>query len=571
MTKNKRLPLLALLLLTFSSVGCVSNAPVTLVADKVFFGENIITMDEANKKVDAVAIKGSQIIFSGKRAQAEAHVGKGTEIIELGSNALLPGFIDAHGHFTGTARFVDFANLSPPPVGSVESIDDLIAELRIFVKTQEEVPNWIVGYGYDESLMVQRRHPTRADLDKISSDIPITIIHVSHHLASLNSAALKALNISAETPDPEGGIIRRRPGSSEPNGVLEESAAHPAFYPLYKLSPSKYENVLRKSANYYASFGITTAQDGAASASDIAFLRKISASKALPIDVSLYQHLAQPDQLETTTTERDYLNGVKVAGVKFVVDGSPQGRTAWLTKPYLQNGTDQASDYIAYPTVDTDFYKSAISTLVKKNVQVISHANGDAAIDLMLEALDEAVKVRGDNDHRSVIIHAQLMRDDQIARAKKLQAIPSFFSAHPFFWGDWHRLNFGDARAQTISPLAWAEQAGLPFTIHNDSPVVPPDMMRLLWVSTNRLTRSGQILGAEQRVSVEAALKAMTINAAYQNFDEDSKGSLSVGKQADMVILDRNPLTVDKTDLNDISVLETIARGKTVFTSRAPD
>ena len=565
MTIKNKLPLIATLILTLGIAACDADKPAEVAADKIYFGDNIVTMDDGNEDVNAVAIKGNTIIFSGKRDKAKAFTDQNTELVELGDKALLPGFIDAHGHFTGTARYIDFANLSPPPVGSVKSIDDLVKQLQTFVASQEQNPEWIVGYGYDESLLKEQRHPTRADLDKISTELPVIVIHVSHHLASLNSAALKALNITAESPDPKGGIIRRLAGSTEPDGVLEEKAAYPAFYAANKFSPEQYEKLLRKSANYYASFGITTVQDGASNPNDIVLLRKIAAAKPLPIDLSMYEYVSTAEQVEGAITENNYHNGIKVSGVKFLIDGSPQGRTAWLTKPYLKNGTEQAADYIAYPSIDADFYKSSVSTLIKNKVQMISHANGDAAIDLMLEALEEATTGSDNDDHRAVIIHAQLMREDQIARAKSLNAIPSFFSAHPFFWGDWHRLNFGDARAENISPMAWAEKAGLRFTIHNDSPVVPPNMMRLLWVSTNRLARSGQVLGADQRVSVKTALRAMTIDAAYQNYEQDSKGSLSVGKQADMVILDQNPLKIDKADLADLSILETIARGKTVF------
>lgn len=558
---------IASIILAFNSTVWASFDDAIDSADSVFFGNNIITMEDDDSPVDAIAIKGSKIIFSGKRAQAKAYISKSTIIVELGDKALLPGFIDAHGHFTGTARFINFANLSSPPVGTVQNIDDLISQLKGFVAAQTQTPSWIIGYGYDESLLAEKRHPTRADLDKVSSEIPITIIHVSHHFTSVNSRALQTLNINAESKDPKGGVIRRIAGSKQPNGVLEETAAYPAYYPLSKISPDEFEQALRKSADYYASFGITTAQDGAASSNDINFLRTISANKRLPIDISLYQRIATPKQITAARTEQDYRNGIKVAGAKFSLDGSPQGRTAWLTKPYLKNGTNHALDYIAYPTIDPDFYQSAIKTLLKNKVQFITHANGDAAIDLMLNSLELAVKESASTDHRSVIIHAQLMREDQIKQAKTLDAIPSFFSAHPFFWGDWHRLNFGDKRAQNISPLAWAEKTDLRFTIHNDSPIVPPNMMRLLWVSTNRLTRSGKVLGPEQRVSVETALRAITIDAAYQNFEEDTKGSLRAGKQADMVILSENPLNVDKTQLHKLTVLKTIARGKIIFSA----
>lgn len=538
-----------------------------VTADVIFVGKHIVTMDAENETAQAVAIKGENIIFVGNETAAQAYAGPETRMVELGKRALLPGFIDAHGHFTSTARFINFANLSPRPVGKVADIPTLIQALQDYADQQEQAPDWIVGYGYDDSLLAEKRHPTRDDLDQVSSRIPITIIHVSYHFAVVNSAALKVLKITAQTPDPKGGVIRRQKDSQVPNGVLEETATHPAFYPLSKISPEQFEQVLRKVANYYASYGITTAQDGAGSQQDLDFLRSVASKEQLPIDLNIYQGISATASVNIAefTAENTYTNGIKLAGAKFFLDGSPQGRTAWLTQPYVANKNFPQENYVAYTTTDKMFYQDAIQTLFANNIQAISHANGDAAIDLMLDSLEKATRNQPESDHRFVIIHAQLMRQDQIKRAKALNAIPSFFSAHPFFWGDWHRLNFGDDRASNISPTRWAENAGMRFTIHNDAPVVPPDMMRLLWITTNRETRSGHILGDHQRLSVSEALRAMTINAAYQNFEENQKGSIRSGKQADLVILDKNPLLADIKKLNEIKVLETIARGKTIY------
>ena len=251
--------------------------------------------------------------------------------------------------------------------------------------------------------------------------------------------------------------------------------------------------------------------------------------------------------------------------MKFILDGSPQGRTAWLTQPYEITAIHKDQNYTAYSTVNEGLYREFVQKLLAHGIQFISHVNGDAAIDLMLDALDQGLKSHPASDHRSVIIHAQLMRHDQVRRAQKLAAIPSYFSAHPFFWGDWHVLNFGERRASQISPTGWAMQAGLKFTLHNDAPVIPPDMMRLVWASVNRKTRSGRALGPEQRLGVMEALRAITIDAAYQGFEEGRKGSISVGKQADLVILEQNPVLANKADLADIKVVRTLARGETIY------
>jgi hypothetical protein len=203
--------------------------------------------------------------------------------------------------------------------------------------------------------------------------------------------------------------------------------------------------------------------------------------------------------------------------------------------------------------------------LLARGVPVLAHANGDAAIDMMIDGVAAALVDGEITDHRSVVIHGQLMRPDQLDRVKDLGIVPSYYAAHPYFWGDWHRLSFGDERASFISPLRATLDRGIPFTIHNDSPIVPPDIMRLIWIAVNRKTRSGYVLGPDQRLTVLEALYAVTQGAAYQYFEENEKGSITPGKRADLVILGVNPLSVEADAIKDIPVLETIARGQTVY------
>ena len=196
---------------------------------------------------------------------------------------------------------------------------------------------------------------------------------------------------------------------------------------------------------------------------------------------------------------------------------------------------------------------------------MLAHANGDEAIELMIDGIEESLSGEEMPDHRSVIIHAQLIREDQLDRVKQLGIVPSYYAAHPFFWGDWHRLSFGDDRASFISPVKATIERDIPFTVHNDSPIVPPDIMRLVSITVNRLTRSGYVLGPDQRASVLEALYSVTQGAAYQYFEEDEKGSITVGKRADFVVLESNPLTIDPLQLENVGVVETFARGKSVY------
>ena len=560
---------LSLCALALSACANAPGAGQGTPADLVFLGEHILTVDPKNEGAHGVAVRGDTIVAVGSRDEMQAYVGSDTRVVELGERALTPGFIDAHGHLALVMRTLGFVNLSPPPVGPAERIDDILTALEQRI-TERNVPagEWVSGYGYDDSLLAEDRHPTRDDLDRVSTRHPIALMHVSGHLAALNSAALAATGLTAQTADPPGGVIRRRPGTREPNGVLEETAAHAVMTTVFRGGAAEaFPTELQHALAYHASYGITTVQDGASAPEFVDDLRGIAAQAPLPLDVAAYVHVnAMPADapIEAIGYSREYQNGVRIAGVKFALDGSPQGRTAWMTEPYAEGPPGVDADYVAYPIIDPAHYKALLPRLLDAGVPIIAHANGDAAIDLMIEGVSEAI---GDErpDHRSVAIHAQLTREDQLDAMKQLGIVPSYFAAHPFFWGDWHRVSFGDARASRISPLRSTIDRGIPYTIHNDAPVVPPDVMRLLEIAVTRTTRSGLVLGPEQRVSFEEALHGVTLGAAYAYFEEERKGSLSPGKQADLVVLARDPRAVPPTEISEIAVLETFARGRSVF------
>jgi len=546
------------------------GADVPPPADIIFRGDNIVTMDPARASVEAVAVRGETIVAAGPLNYVMALQGDATRVVDLGEEALLPGFIDAHGHFMGVGQGLGTLSLHPPPVGDVHNIDDIVRKIRQWIEDKNIPPGETVfGAGYDDSLLEEGRHPTRYDLDRASTDHPIVLSHVSGHLVAVNSAALAAGNVTAATPDPPGGHIQRVKGSREPNGVLEEEAG--------SLVPSDWgslgaggdvDALIRKSLEIYSGYGTTTVQSGYTTPQMAQAMRAAADREPLHADVVVFPGFesSMVEDVASVGYEKTYHNGFRVGGVKFILDGSPQGRTAWVTKPYDEGPPGAPADYVAYPRMDPDAYKEGAAALIAGGVPFLAHANGDAAMDLMLDGVEEGVAGMDPMpDHRSVIIHAQLMRADQLDRAARLGVVPSFFSAHAFFWGDWHRRSFGEERASNISPVRWAIDRGVHFTVHNDASVVPPDIMRLVSITVNRKTRSGYVLGPHQRATVMEALNAVTLGAAYQYFEEDTKGSITVGKQADLVVLGQNPLTTDPADLADIPIVETFSRGRSVF------
>lgn len=544
-------------------------------ADMVFQGGTIYTVDAGNAGASAVAVRGDTIVAVGDRDDMKGLIGDSTRVVELGDRALTPGFIDAHGHLTLVMIMLDLLNASSPPVGPMTSVEDIVEALKARIVDQNIPPGEMVsGYGYDDSLLAEGRHPTRADLDRASTEHPIMLLHVSGHLATANTKGLEFVGISAETPDPPGGVIRRRSGSREPNGVLEETAATGALQKGLGAgggfsSPQAFVSALNRSIAYQASFGVTTIQDGASDPKTIAGFRGVSATQPFALDVAAYpvgNAMKDADSLESFGYGREYTNGFRVAGVKFVLDGSPQGRTAWVTKPYDEGPPGHAADYVAYPIIEPEHYLKQSARLLKAGIPIIVHSNGDAAIDLMIQSVEEGLGGE-DKDHRSVTIHSQLTRMDQLDSMARLGIIPSFFSAHSFFWGDWHRRSFGDERAMSISPTASALDRDITFTLHNDAPVVPPHVLRLIEITMDRRTRDGVVLGENERLTFEQALRAVTLDAAYSYFEEDRKGSISVGKQADLVVLGSDPRKVPVSEISEIEIVETIARGKTVYSS----
>jgi len=533
----------------------------------IFFGDNIVTMDPDQPTVEAVAVRGETITAAGMLDDVMALRGDATRVVDLGDNALLPGFIDAHGHFLGAGRALDALSLHSPPVGDVNSIDDIVRKIQEWIAEKEIPPGETVfGGGYDDSLLEEGRHPTADDLDRASTEHIIVLTHVSGHLRAVNSAALEASNITADTRDPSGGHIRRVEGSMEPNGVLEERAGGLIDVGGGSLgTPDDMDVLIRRSIAVYTAYGTTTIQDGGTSAGFAQVLREAASSEPFEADVAVFIRFRSSQDVEDVQYERTYRGGFRVAGVKFSLDGSPQGRTAWVTEPYDEGPPGAGPDYRAYGTMDPEVYKAGAAALIKRGVPILAHANGDAAMDLMLDGVAEALADMDEApDHRSVIIHAQLMRADQLDRAAELNVVASFFSAHAFFWGDWHVRSFGEERGNNISPVRWAIDRGVKFTVHNDASIVPPDIMRLVSITVNRKTRSGRVLGPHQRATIQEALHAVTLGAAYQYFEEDTKGSITVGKQADLVILERNPLTTDPDELEHIQVLETFSRGRSV-------
>ncbi|MFT5573383.1 MAG: putative amidohydrolase YtcJ [Cryomorphaceae bacterium] len=574
MTKLLRLATVALV--CGFVIACVDQAPETIApmsaATELYHNGKIVTMDPTRPEVEAVAVRDGIILAVGSLSAVKTAAGDNVTHKDLAGKTMLPGLIDAHGHISYTALNLTAANVSSPPVGPAQTVDDVI-QLLVQHRDKTSGREWIMGWGYDDSLLAEKRHPTRDDLDKVSTTQPVLIRHVSGHFLSCNSKCLELAGVDAQMPDPAGGIIRRRANSMEPDGVLEETAMGPLFAVVPTPDAQTRLKLLSAAQDYYASYGVTTVQDGAAQADEIDLLLRAAEQDLFYLDVVAFPYAPYlGERLADYPASRDYQNHFRVGGIKLVLDGSPQGKTAWLTKPYLHPPHGQNDQYAGYATLKDEQVQAFVDQAFLSNTPLLVHANGDAAADQLIKAVSEGNLKHGKADRRPVMIHAQTVREDQIDAMLEQGIMPSYFSAHTFYWGDWHRDSvFGVERASRISPLRSSADKGLRYTTHNDTPIVPPDMMRLLWASVNRVTRSGQVLGEAQRATVMEALKSITIDAAYQYFEEDRKGSITVGKLADFTVLSDNPLSVDAIEIKDIQVLNTVKDGAVVYSNSSED
>ena len=543
-----------------------------LFPDVMYMNGTILTMDEKNFRAEAVATMGDKIVAVGKKAFIQKLAGPATHVVNLAGKTLVPGFNEPHNHFAMYGVYaLRMVNLQSSPLGPVSRMKDLIEALREKAGRTSK-GEWIWGRGYDDTLMEEKRHPTRQDLDQASSEHPIFIAHVSGHLSVANSKALAIAGVTKDTIEPPGGVIRKDPKTSEPDGVLEEMPAQALVYRhLPPLTLDLRLEAMAVAAKDYLKTGVASCSDagvafpGVGSPAEIVAYQR--ATKQGQVSIRMTMMVGVEFLLGADGKSPSFVTGfgddhLKIGPAKIIVDGSIQGYTGWLAKPY-QIPFKGDSSYRGYPVTAPEKLNRLVLEAHKAGCQIAAHGNGDAAIDAILDAYQLAQKECPRPDARHRIEHCQMAREDQLDRMAELGVSPSFFASHTYYWGDRHKAIFmGPERAKRISPLKSALKRGIKFTLHSDCPVTPVSPLFCVFAAVNRITRNGEILGPEFRLTPEEALRAVTIDAAWQTFDEKMKGSIEVGKLADFTILAENPLAVPPEGIKDIKVEEVIIGGK---------
>ena len=561
---------LALALGLAALVALTAPAWAQETAERIFTGGVVLTMNDAQPRAEAVAVADGKILAVGTVDEVMKLKGEGTEVVDLQGKALLPGFFDAHGHVMIGGIQALTANLLAPPDGNVDSIPALQQTLRDWVAANEETvkrTGLIMGFGYDRSTLVELRDPTREELDAVSTEYPVYLIHQSGHMGAANSKALEIAGINRDTPDPAGGVIIRD-SNGDPTGILEENAHIAAWLTLLQsVDAEGMKAIVRAGADLWARFGYTTAEEGRSMPGTADVLRAVADEGGFKIDVVTYTDVLAGRDYIARNVSQDYVNRYRLAGAKLTIDGSPQGFTALRDRPYYDPVGNYPPGYRGYASATQEQVTDAVDWAFANGIQILTHANGEAAQDMLIAALDVATQKYGpDPNRRPVLIHGQFMREDQADAYKRLDVFPSLFPMHTFYWGDWHRDHtVGPVLADNISPTGWMVHRGMIFSTHHDAPVAFPDSMRVLDATVTRRSRSGDILGPDQRVDVMTALKAMTIWPAWSHFEEATKGSIEPGKLADLVILSADPTAVDMDSLDQLTVVETVKEGATVF------
>jgi predicted amidohydrolase YtcJ len=513
-----------------------------------------------------------------------------TRQFDLQGQTLMPGFIDSHGHLVYATHSMLDADL----IG-VKNIPELLERLK---KHAAETPagERIVGMGYRAEQMTENRHPTREELDSVSSTRPIGISDGSGHHGVMNTALMNELKLSAVTPDPEGGFYTRKPGSRELAGHAAESAWMAVLATRAPLNAEQTRKGVKRAVSLWVEHGITTASEMGLglSGDDIDIARTLIDEQLMPIDLVMFAKYAESERIidaayqiqksrlpagtDTATAllsvrpdlDRRYINRVRLAGVKFWLDGSID--TAFMSQPFTKNPPGVTTkDYKGQRVDPQDQLVAALDKYWKSHRQVAAHAIGDEANEQLLKAIEGVIAKQGMTDARPIFQHAQFVRPDQITRIKAVGGTPSMTAGGLQAMGDYVSALVGPERIGWTGAAASMQKQGINWTLNTDWPAgLSPSLLFAAWNVVNRVTKSGGVFVPSERVSAYDAMRSLTINGAWQYKEEQNKGTLEVGKLADLVILDRNPLKVDPMAIKDIKVMQTIKEGAAVYT-RMPD
>ena len=538
------------------------------MARTIYSNGTILTVDASDTAAEAVLVEGGKIIATGTLAEVEVKAGSDVDHRDLAGCTMIPAFIDPHGHFPDSGYLgMNRADLSGFPVGDCASLEEACGRLRALA-AKTEPGSWVMGSLYDPSSFPENRLPTRRELDAISTEHPILVMHFTGHAAAVNTLGLEARGIDSEATDPPGAWYGRFENTGELDGSLNGMTAIGELGDSeFQVSYADFRKAFSNAAREYHAQGVSLAQNAWANETLLSYFLQIGLEDTPEIDcVVLPAAELEPDYTEGRLglPPEDPARRIMIGPRKLFGDGSFHVQNACITQPY-HRPFNRDPGYCCPPSITKSGMVARIDPLHTAGYQVHIHCNGDATADILLDAFEDVQERHPRDDHRHTLIHTQILREDQLDRMVRLGISASFFPAHLYYWGDFHRdVTFGPERIKNMSPLRWAVNHGVRFTIHNDAQVTPTKPLHLMWCAVNRMSHTGRVLGIEQALTPREALRAHTIDAAWQVFLDHERGSIEPGKRADLAILSANPLD-DPVAIRDITVEETIIRGETVY------
>ncbi|WP_374500494.1 amidohydrolase, partial [Zoogloea sp.] len=539
--------------------------PPPPLSDIIFTNGEVLTLDDKRPTAQAVAIKGSKIIAVGKSKDILARwKSEGTEVVDLAGKTLVPGFIDSWGQMSRMGLYSVAAQVQSPPEGKVTDTNGLLRELREWGKGDlAKRFGWIIGFGYDDTRLREQRRPSRTDLDAVSRDTPVILIHYSGSHLVANGKALELAGIGRDSIDPPGGSIGRWPGSKEPDGVLEGAAATALLGALPRLPVDDRQAMIQQGQTLYLQNGYTTAVEARATPDDLALYTQAADTGALKLDVLIYADLASAGASlkgHKTIGPKYYKGHLKLAGVSFTLDGNAEDRSAWLTQPYQLPPPGKRNTFAGYPGSSDEVSGELFSKAYAGAWQVAVQANGDAAIDQFIKGLQAAGAKHPGKDRRPLLAGGQTLRDDQLDTLKtlgvSLALAPRRLGLSLPTLKDYA---LGEERTARFIPAGAAAGKGLPVLLAGDPSQIEPAPFATLAAAIKRP------VGEAQQLSPLDALKALTLLPARQLGEEKLKGSIATGKLADLTVLSANPLKTPADKLGEIKVIGTVKEGVTVF------
>lgn len=519
----------------------------------------ILTMDPEQPQVEAVAAIGERIVAAGDRAKAENALPRGHRRVDLAGRTMIPGFNEAHNHMIGYGTIANHIDAGFPSVRSVADIVDRVRE-----RAASQPPGtWILGRGYDDNKLEERRHPNRHDLDSATTDHPVMIVNGSGHLSAVNSMALQLAGVTRDTDDPEGGhFVRDEHG--EATGVLHETAQQPIRAQIPVPTVEDYVESLRICNDHYLRAGITSSQDAGSSTADQVRAYQLASERGiLKLRTSMMiREALLPHVVGLGVSQGLGNNRLRVGPIKMFIDGSLIGRTAAVTQPFE---TSENPDDLGLTMMSQEALDDYVMQAHGAGYQIAIHAIGDRGIDMVLDSYERALQALPRDDHRHRIEHCGICRPDIIDRIARLGVVPVSQPVFIIEYGDGFITHLGMERVQLTYPFRSFLDKNIKLVFSSDCPVSHFAPLKSIQAAVTERTGSGASYALEEAVTVEEALEMFTVAGAYATFEEDIKGQIKRGMLADFTLLADDPREVDPMSLSELPVSATVIGGEMVW------